>query len=183
MKKILGSVFTVVLLAAFLFLLFVALSRAQTSSEIVATGGSFQLEKAAVAGGGGVKQMSTTIENGTAGQAVAGARSMGGAFLVSGGFWTPDDFAPTAAQVSVGGRITDASGIALRNVAVTITSQSGVVRSTLSTTFGYYTFGEVEAGETYILTVHSTRHTFAEPIRTIHVADEITDANFVSTPE
>lgn len=183
MRKILSSVFTVVLLAAFLFLLFVALSRAQTSSEIVATGGSFQLERTSVAGGGGAKQMSTTIENGTAGQAVAGVRSMGGSFLVYGGFWTPDEFAPTAAHVSVGGRITDAAGVALRNVTVTITSQSGVVRSTMSTTFGYYTFGEVEVGQTYILTVHSKRHTFDEPTRTIQVAEEIADAHFVATPE
>ena len=34
MRKILSSVFTVVLLAAFLFLLFVALSRAQTSRRV-----------------------------------------------------------------------------------------------------------------------------------------------------
>ena len=181
MRKIIGGAFTVAVFALFLFLLFVALTRAQ-SSEIVAAGGNFVVEKAAVAGGGTEKQMSTMNENGTAGQTVAGHTSSGGAYSVYSGFWVPESFVPTAAHVSVSGRITTSSGAGVRNIIVTLTAPTGMVRSTLSSSLGYYTFDDVAAGEIYLISVYAKRYTFPEPTRTVHVADEVTDADFIAIP-
>jgi hypothetical protein len=181
MRRILSSVFTVAMLAVFLFLLFVALSRGQ-EPEIIAGGGTFVLEKAAVAGGGGEKQMLTLIENGTAGQSIAGVKSSGGSYLLYGGFWTPDDFAPTAAGVTVGGRITSPASGGVKGILVTLTSPSGSVRSTISSSFGYYSFSDVMVGETCMITVYSKKYSFSESTRVLNVADELTDVDFIALP-
>src|SRR5688500_15870353 len=181
MRKTVSGLFTVALLAMFLFLLFVALTRAQ-SPEIVASGGTFTIEKAAIAGGGNEKQMAAMTENGTAGQSVAGQTSSGGPYSVYSGFWTPEDFGPTAANVSVSGRITTPAGAGVRNIVVTITAQSGEVRSTLSTSLGYYIFNEIPSGATYLISVYAKRYTFPESTRSVNVADEITDADFTAIP-
>lgn len=181
MRRIIGGAFTVAVFALFLFLLFVALTRAQTS-EIVAAGGSFVVEKTALAGGGAEKQMSTLNENGTVGQAVSGQTSTGGAYSVYSGFWTPDSFVPTASTVSVGGRITTPAGAGVRNVRVTLTDPAGEVRSVTSTKLGHYIFADVPTGRSYLITVSAKRYTFPEPTRTVHVADEVTDADFIAIP-
>ena len=181
MRKVISGAFTVAVIAVFLFLLFVALTRAQSNS-VVATGGPYTLEKTVIAGGGGQKQIAPVNENGTVGQAVAGQSSSGGPFIVYSGFWTPDALVPTAANVGVGGRVTDHSGTGIRNVTVTLTSQSGGIRKALSSSFGYYMFEGIEAGQTYMISVTSGRYTFPEPVRVIHVGDEITNADFVANP-
>src|SRR5215217_3266213 len=66
----------------------------ETPTEIVASGGSFALEKTVMAGGGQAKQTSPMSESGTTGQTVAGVKSTGGNFTVYSGFWTPESFAP-----------------------------------------------------------------------------------------
>ncbi|HEX6123858.1 MAG TPA: carboxypeptidase-like regulatory domain-containing protein [Pyrinomonadaceae bacterium] len=182
MRKLMNGAFTVVVLAIFLFLLFVALTRAQ-ASDIVASGGNFTVEKAALAGGGNEKQMLSLTEHGTSGQTMAGRTSSAGPFSMYSGFWTPENLVPTAANVSVGGRVTDHNGTGIRNVVVTITSQTGEVRSTLSSSFGYYRFQEVMVGETYLISVYSKRYSFFEPTRVLQVADEITDADFAAVPD
>jgi len=180
-KKIISGTLTVMVLAIFLFLLFVVLTRAQTT-DFVAAGGNFVIEKAAVAGGGKEKQMIGLTENGTTGQAVAGKTSSGGAFSIYSGFWTPESFAPTAAHVSVSGRITTPAGAGVRNIVVVITSPTGEVRSALSSSLGYYNFDDVVIGHTYLITVNAKRYTFPEPTRVVSVVDEVTDADFIAHP-
>ena len=181
MRKLISGAFTVAALAAFLFLLFVVLTRAQ-SSEIVAVGGSFVLEKTVVAGGGAEKQVSMMAEHGTAGQAIAGHASSGGSYSIYSGFWTPEAFSPTAANATVSGRILTAAGAGVRNVDVTITSPSGEVQSTRSTGLGYFIFEQVPVGATYLVSVSAKRYTFAETTRAVNVADDVTDVDFIATP-
>ena len=182
MKKLITSVFSVAVLAVFLFLLFVVLTRAQTP-QIVASGGTFTIEKAAVAGGGVEKQIAPLSENGTTGQAIAGSASSGGAYSVYSGFWTPESFAPTAAHVTVGGRIMTPAGAGVRNIVVTLTAQSGEVRSTLSTSLGYYTFDDLEAGQTYLVCVYAKRYEFNVSSRVVHAVEDVADADFVAYPQ
>lgn len=182
MKPLIKGAIPVIVLAVFLFLLFVALTRAQ-NAEIVASGGTFTIEKAAVAGGGTPKQLMQLNEHGTAGQAIAGYTSSGGAYSIYSGFWTPETFAPTAANVSVGGRITTPLGAGVRNIVVTLTAQSGEVRSTLSSSMGYYTFDGVEAGQTYLVSVYAKRYEFNVPSRVVHAIEDIADADFVAYPQ
>jgi uncharacterized protein (DUF2141 family) len=45
------------------------------------------------------------------------------------------------------------------NVIITITDSSGAIRTTSTTTFGYYRFDDVQAGETYIISARGKRFT------------------------
>ena len=77
------------------------------------------------------------------------------------------DFAPTAAQVSVSGRVLTPIGRGLTNAVVLVTDIGGNTRAARTTTFGYFQFEEVEAGQTYIFRVHSKRYRFAPQVITI----------------
>ena len=72
-------------------------------------------------------------------------------------------------------------GQGIRNARVTITGNS--LREPIVTTtgsFGYYSFENLEAGQTYIITVNSKRFTFQAPSRVITLTDNVTDADFVA---
>jgi hypothetical protein len=84
--------------------------------------------------------------------------------------------APTAASVSIGGRVFGGSGRGLRNAYVILTDDQGASRTVQTSAFGYYRFEEVEVGRTYILTVQSKRYEF-EP-QVIFVTEELTELNF-----
>jgi hypothetical protein len=86
--------------------------------------------------------------------------------------------APTAANVSVSGRVTTANDNGVRNAIVVLTNSQGESKSTRTGTFGYYRFDEVQAGETYVISVNSKLFQFSP--RTISVSDELTDVDFVA---
>ena len=73
---------------------------------------------------------------------------------------------PTAANVSVSGRVLVGSR-GLMNARVTLTDQNGAERSARTTVFGNYRFDEVEAGQTYIVAVHSKRYQFVPQVITV----------------
>ena len=88
--------------------------------------------------------------------------------------------APTAANALVNGRVTTANGRGIRNVAITLTTPSGEIKTTLTNPFGYYRFQDLAVGETYILSVKSKRYSFSEPTRVISLNEDLTDADFIS---
>lgn len=88
-------------------------------------------------------------------------------------------FGPTAAGVSISGRVKTPTGAGLRNAIVSITDPSGNRRTVLTGSFGYYKFTDVEAGGTYVIAVGSKRYIFTPQI--IAVNDELTDVDFVGT--
>jgi hypothetical protein len=150
------------------------------TAEIVASGGQFVLQKTVTAGGGVKKEVLPINENGTTGQTVAGVKSTGGSFSLYSGFWTPDDFAPTAASAVVGGRVLTAYGAGIRNVQLTIIFPSGEVRYTTSTTLGYYRFTEIPVGGTYVVTVAAKIYNFTETSQIRQVAGDLQDVDFVA---
>ena len=89
---------------------------------------------------------------------------------------------PTAARVSVSGRVTTADGRGIRNVSVTLTDANGNSRSALSSTFGYYRFADVAAGATYVIAARAKRFTFAEPTQILNVVEDAEDVNFIADP-
>ncbi|MGH9949215.1 MAG: LamG domain-containing protein, partial [Pyrinomonadaceae bacterium] len=89
---------------------------------------------------------------------------------------------PTAASVSVSGRVNTAAGRGISKAIVLLEDSNGNARSALTSTFGYYRFENVEAGETYILNVRSKRYQFADPTRVISVFDNLTDVDFTASP-
>lgn len=87
---------------------------------------------------------------------------------------------PTAAQVSAGGKVTDAFGRGLANVRVFVMSQTGQRLAALTNAFGYYRFDNLLAGQTYFFTVESKRYTFSNPTQVINLAEEQSGINFVA---
>lgn len=84
--------------------------------------------------------------------------------------------APTAANVSVSGRVLTSDGRGIRNVIVVLTDQSGATRTARSSSFGYYRFDDVQVGETYVMSVLSKLYMFNS--RVVTVADELTGVDF-----
>ncbi len=87
-------------------------------------------------------------------------------------------FVPTAAGVSVSGRVVTGDGAGIRNAVVTITNGNGISRRVNTSSFGYYLISELPAGESYVMTVTSKRHQFASQVVTL--TDNLSDLNFIA---
>ena len=85
---------------------------------------------------------------------------------------------PTAAGVSLSGRILTSNGSGLRNAIISLTDSQGTSRNITTGAFGYYRFDEVAVGETYVISVASKRFSFAS--RIVNVVDELNDLDFVA---
>ena len=88
---------------------------------------------------------------------------------------------PTAANVSVGGQVTNESGMPISRVTVTLSSASGIVRQAVTNSFGYFQFDDIPSGEFYVAEARHKRYDFAPQI--VNVADNIKDLNFVAGGE
>ena len=140
----------------------------------------FSISHSVIANGGGQGSTGGTFSlSGTAGQHVVGTNPGGAPFVVQNGFWYPD-LAPTAAGVSVSGRVTTPNGNGLRNAIITLTDSTGNVRTARTGTFGYYRFDDIEAGQTVVINVTSKRFHFTP--RVISVTDELTGVDFTALP-
>lgn len=142
------------------------------------SGGTYQIEKSVVAAGGtssgGGYSLTSTIA-----QPAAGRRQTGVRYQVNGGFWVPE-LAPTAANVSVSGRVRTAAGYGLVNAVVTITDTTGQPRTARTSSFGYYFFEDVPAGQSYVIGVTSKLHQFVAQIVTVD--ENVTDLDFTALP-
>lgn len=83
----------------------------------------------------------------------------------------------TAAGVAISGRVLSPYGQGLVNASVLISDQNGVVETARTSSFGYYRFDGVIAGQTYIVRVDS-RHYIFDP-QVIVVLDSIADLDFI----
>lgn len=146
------------------------------------TGGDFTITQSVIAGGGQNSAGGSFALDGTIGQSIAGNASTGSPFAITSGFWNFTPLAPTAASVNVGGRVRTATGRGIQNAIITLSLQNGSMRSARSSTFGYFRFGDVMVGETYILNISTKRYTFSQPTIVISVLDEISDLEFVADP-
>jgi Carboxypeptidase regulatory-like domain len=81
--------------------------------------------------------------------------------------------APTAANATIVGKILTSEGRSLRNVQVILTDSNGNSRTAMSNHFGYFRLTEVEAGQTYIVSVRSKRYQFTPQVLTIN--EDITE--------
>jgi hypothetical protein len=83
---------------------------------------------------------------------------------------------PTAAGVSIAGRVLSPSGRGISRARVLITDSTGQTRSVMTNPFGYYSFGNVEVGGTYIFEVRDKRYTFTP--QTLSLTEGVTNFNF-----
>ena len=149
----------------------------------IASGGTYSLEKTVTAGGGASGSAASvggnyTVE-GTIGQFAVGAASQNSPYTFYAGFWTPAPVAPTAAAVTLGGRVrAGKSGVG--NVRVVLTMPGGEMRTAISNPFGYYRFDNIPVGETYVLTAYSKRFVFSNPTQIITLFEAREDVDFVA---
>lgn len=83
---------------------------------------------------------------------------------------------PTAASVSLSGRVTSQAGQGAPNAIVTLTDSNGANRAVRTNGFGNYRFDAVGSGQTYVLSVSHKQYSF-EP-RALTVMEEMTEVNF-----
>jgi hypothetical protein len=83
--------------------------------------------------------------------------------------------APTAANVSVSGRVLSSVGAGVRAARVTFTDENGLARSVVTNTFGRYSFSDLPSGRTYVATAASRGITFSP--RAVVVNDTLTDVD------
>lgn len=93
----------------------------------------------------------------------------------------PNNLVPTSAAVNIGGRVTTAKGNGIRGAIVYLTDLDGTITAKRTNPFGYYQFSDVQAGETYVLTVQDKAYSFDEATRVISVDEENLDINIVAT--
>lgn len=88
--------------------------------------------------------------------------------------------APTAANVSVSGKVLTGKGQGIARAVVTLTNAAGETRMVQTNTFGFYNFGDVSTGGTYIITVASHRYTFENPSQVVNVSEDVAELNFTA---
>ncbi len=143
------------------------------------SGGTYQITQNVVATGARSSGGNYAVEN-TSGQPLAGGNLQNGSYSLYSGFWTPPNLIPTAANVSVCGRVTAANGIGIRNAVMSLTDSRSAIRTARTATFGFYCFENVSVGENYIINVSSKRFVFAAPTRILNVSEELSDIDFVA---
>lgn len=84
--------------------------------------------------------------------------------------------APTAATVTIGGRVTNAFGKAIARARVSLTDANGDTRRATTDRFGFYRFYKVAVGETYILNATAGRYEFAPLV--LSVTEATDELNF-----
>lgn len=143
------------------------------------SGGVYQITQSVTGNGGGNASGGIYSLDGTAGQTVT-EQSSQVPFQVKSGFWQPV-LAPTAATVSIAGRVRTTDGRGLRNAIVVLTDSLGSIRTARTASFGYYRFDEIEVGQTVIVTVHSKLFQFTPQV--ISVNESLSNLDFVPIGE
>lgn len=83
---------------------------------------------------------------------------------------------PTAAPVSIGGRVFAPNGAPLRNAHVVLTDSNGVRRVAYTSSMGFYGFDQVESGQVVTIEVVSKRYLFNAQV--ISLVDNVADLEF-----
>ncbi len=163
MKKDIAAIFCLTLLLA-------------QSGPRAQSGGGFEITGSVVAGGGDPAAQGDFALDSTTGQSVAGNAIGSGLFALSGGFWNYTTLAPTAASVSISGRVLTPAGAGLSNALLYLQTGGGELLVARSSSLGYYRFDGIEAGQTVLISVQSKRYTYTP--RVVTTLDEISGLDF-----
>ncbi len=87
---------------------------------------------------------------------------------------------PTAANLIVAGRVTNSLGRGVANVLITMTDSAGNQRQAQTTSFGYYRFESVTAGETVTLTAKARRYRFNQSSIVRTTNQSVSDGDFIA---
>ncbi|MEP6923318.1 MAG: choice-of-anchor Q domain-containing protein [Pyrinomonadaceae bacterium] len=90
--------------------------------------------------------------------------------------------APTAASVTIGGRVLTAQGRGIFRATLLLTDANGVIKYASTNPFGYFRFAEVATAQTYTLNVRHKRYQFSNETQVVFVGDEISNLIFNALP-
>ena len=131
------------------------------SSLMAQSSASFNMEQSVIAGGGEKSSSPSFTLEGTIGQPAAGHRSTSQTFRLLNGFWTFDQLIPTAANVSVSGKVIRPAGQGISLAMVTITDpETNLHKQARTNGFGIYMFSDLPAGKLYVIEVSHPRYRF-----------------------
>jgi hypothetical protein len=147
---------------------------------VLSVSAQYQLERSVIVIGGGHVTGGPYSGTTTIGQPAAGGFLTSGPSAHYSGFWLPE-LSPTAAGVSIAGRVLASSGVGLTNATVHLTGQGGETLVARTSSFGYYRFDDVEIGQTVLISVSSKRYVYAP--RTLSLHDNVTDVDFLPVEE
>jgi hypothetical protein len=87
----------------------------------------------------------------------------------------------TAANVRLGGRVTDAVGTPVSRASVTVQNLSNGETQTVATnSFGFYSFDGLPSGESYVVTVSHRRYTFSNGSQIFTLSDAVENLDFIA---
>jgi hypothetical protein len=99
------------------------------------------------------------------------------------GMWQIPALAPTAAGVTLSGRITNGRNRGAGDIKIQLVdTRTGVTRIVSTDKDGYYVFDEVEVGRYYVMTPLSRRVTFTPANYSFEVLEKLNDLNFSTEP-
>lgn len=87
---------------------------------------------------------------------------------------------PTAAMVSVSGRVTDSMGRGISGARILATGNDGATIYAMTNSFGYFRYSEIASGETYVFRATHKRYTFAPQV--VSLTEDLNGMNFVAQP-
>jgi subtilisin-like proprotein convertase family protein len=93
-----------------------------------------------------------------------------------------ETLAPTAAEISVDGRVRTADGNGISRAHVVL-SGNGDPLSTVTNSFGYYHLTGLLPGHTYIVTVSARKYVFTTPAQVVSPNDDVANVDFVALPQ
>jgi len=160
------------------YVLVIALAAAMAAPAQVGVGGAYTLEQSVIAGGGGTGTGGSYSLEGTTAQSITGAAT-GPGYSLRSGFWSRAPLAPSAAGATISGRVVLENGAGLKNAMVYLEGgRLTAPRIAQTGSFGYFSFEEVETGQSYTLSVVSKRYKITDPTRVISLMDDLTDVEF-----
>lgn len=87
---------------------------------------------------------------------------------------------PSAANASIEGRVMLQAGNGIRNVHVALVEADGTLHVTTTSSFGYYRFEDIPAGQNVVVSVTSKRYTFAPSTRVVALNEDLAEFDWVS---
>ncbi|HMT08459.1 MAG TPA: carboxypeptidase-like regulatory domain-containing protein [Pyrinomonadaceae bacterium] len=95
-----------------------------------------------------------------------------------GTFKFPTCLGPTASYAVIGGLVKSQNGNGIAGALVTVTNSNGETRTARTSSFGYFSIGGLEVGQTYTISVNAKRSSFNT--RVVSLTDSIDDLEIIA---
>lgn len=122
--------------------------------------------------------LTTVVHRWTSAGAYLGSTSLSANVTQGRNIIWAGNLAPSAASVSVSGRVIDANGRGVAKATVTLTDSNGAVRTAVTNPFGYYRIDGIVAGTTCVVGARHKRYDFTS--QTISADQDFADLNFTA---